>query len=79
MPDDASGVTYDGASGALEFSSPKSVKDLAAFYRDVAKQQHWKEEPSVINKDTMSVLTFMVGDEEGRFNRPSQHFSHTAL
>ena len=64
MPDDASGVTYDGASGALEFSSPKSVKDLAAFYRDVAKQQHWKEEASVINKDTMSVMTFMVGDEE---------------
>ena len=64
MPDDASDVTFDGASGSLDFSSPKSVKDLAAYYRDFAKQQHWKEEPSVINKDTMSVLTFMVGDEE---------------
>ena len=64
MPDDASSVVYDGDSGSLSFSSAKPVKDLAAFYRDLAKQQGWQEQPSVINQDNMAVLTFMTkGDD----------------
>ena len=64
MPDDASAVVYDGDSGSLSFSSAKPVKDLAAFYRDLAKQQGWQEQPSVINQDNMAVLTFMTkGDD----------------
>ncbi len=64
MPDDASAVNYDGESGSLSFSSAKPVKDLAAFYRDLAKQQGWQEQPSVINQDNMAVLTFMTkGDD----------------
>ena len=64
MPDDASDVVYDAGSGSLDFSSAKSVKDLAAFYRDVAKKQGWKEQPSVINKDNMVVLDFGVKGSE---------------
>ena len=64
MPADASSVVYDGDSGSLSFSSAKAVKDLAAFYRDLAKQQGWQEQPSVINQDNMAVLTFMTkGDD----------------
>ncbi len=64
MPDDASAVVYDGDSGSLSFSSAKPVKDIAAFYRDLAKQQGWQEQPSVINQDNMAVLTFMTkGDD----------------
>jgi hypothetical protein len=63
MPDDASGVTYDGESGSLTFSTAKPVKDVAALYRDFAKQHGWKEQPSVINKDNMAVLTFMAGGD----------------
>ena len=64
MPDDATDVTYDGASGSLNFSSAKPVKDLAAFYRDIAKQHGWKEQASVINKDNMAVLTFMANGDD---------------
>ena len=64
MPDDASSVVYDGDSGSLSFSSAKTVKDLAAFYRDLAKQQGWQEQPSVINKDNMVELTFMTKGED---------------
>ena len=64
MPDDATDVTYDGESGSLNFSSAKPVKDLAAFYRDLAKQHGWKEQPSVINKDNMAVLTFMANGDD---------------
>ena len=64
MPDDASAVNYDGESGSLTFSSAKPVKDLAAFYRDLAKQQGWQEQPSVINKDNMAVLTFMTNGDD---------------
>ena len=68
MPDDATDVTYDGAGGALDFFSAKSVKDLAAFYRDIAKQHGWKEQASVINNDNMQVLTFVVdGDNVATF------------
>ena len=68
MPDDATDVTYDGDSGALDFSSAKPVKDLAVFYRDIAKQHGWKELPSVINKDNMAVLTFVAnGDNVATF------------
>ena len=64
MPDDATDVTYDGASGSLNFSSAKPVKELAGFYRNIAKQHGWKEEASVINKDNMAVLTFMAGGDD---------------
>ncbi len=64
MPDDASGVTYDGESGSLTFSTAKPVKDLTIFYRDYAKQHGWKEQPSVINKDNMAVLTFMANGDD---------------
>ncbi len=64
MPDDATDVTYDGESGSLTFSSAMPVKDLAAFYRDMAKQHGWKEQPSVINKDNMAVLTFMANGDD---------------
>ena len=64
MPDDASAVSYDGSSGSLDFNSANSVKDIAAFYRNVAKQQHWTEVPSVINKDNMVVLNFGAGGNE---------------
>ena len=64
MPDDATDVTYDGGSGSLDFSSAKPVKDLAAFYRDIAKQHGWKEEHSVINKDNMVVLSFTANGDD---------------
>ncbi len=64
MPDDASAVVYDGESGLLTFSSGKPVKELAAFYRDLAKKHAWQEQPSVINKDKMVVLTFMVSGDD---------------
>ena len=64
MPDDASDVTYDGAGGSLNFSSAKPVKAIAGFYRDLAKQHGWKEQPSVINKDNMAVLTFTANDDD---------------
>ena len=64
MPDDATDVTYDGASGSVNFSSAKPVKELAGFYRNIAKQHGWKEEAPVINKDNMAVLTFMAGGDD---------------
>ncbi len=67
MPDDAAEVAYDGDAGTLAFSSAKPVKELAAFYRALAKKNGWKEIPSVINKDIMSVLTFVAGDNDVGF------------
>ncbi len=67
MPDDAAEVAYDGDAGTLAFSSAKPVKELAAFYRALAKKNGWKEIPSVINKDNMSVLTFVAGDNDVGF------------
>ena len=68
MPDDATDVTYDGESGALDFSSAKPVKDLASFYRDIAKQHGWQEQTSVIHNDNMAVLTFTAnGDNVATF------------
>ena len=67
MPDDATEIAYDGEAGTLAFSSAKSVKDVAAFYRDLAKKNGWKETPSVINKDNMSVLTFVAGENDVGF------------
>ena len=64
MPDDATEVTYVGDAGSLTFSSAKPVKELADFYRNVAKEKGWSETPSVINKDNMAVLNFMAGDDE---------------
>ena len=58
VPDGASEVNHDAASGQLNFSSTASVKSLAAFYRDALKAQGWRERPSVINNPTMSVLNF---------------------
>lgn len=58
VPDGASEVNHDAASGQLDFSSTASVKSLAAFYRDALKAQGWRERPSVINNPTMSVLNF---------------------
>jgi hypothetical protein len=64
MPSDASAINYDGESGSLTFSSAMPVKELADFYRDLAKQQGWQEQPSVIKQDNMAVLTFMTkGDD----------------
>lgn len=67
MPDDAAEVAYDGDAGTLAFSSAKPVKEVAAFYRALAKKNGWKEIPSVINKDNMSVLTFVAGDNDVGF------------
>ena len=67
MPDDAAEVAYDGDAGTLAFSSAKPVKELAEFYRSLAKKNGWKEIPSVINKDNMSVLTFTAGDNDVGF------------
>lgn len=64
MPDDASEVTFDGESGSLTFSSAKPVKELAGFYRDMAKSMGWKETPTVINKDNMVVLTFTANGDD---------------
>ncbi len=67
MPDDAAEVAYDGDAGTLAYSSTKPVKAGAEFYRALAKKNGWKEIPSVINKDNMSVLTFVVGDNDVGF------------
>ncbi|MDE2385912.1 MAG: hypothetical protein KGO53_14970, partial [Alphaproteobacteria bacterium] len=64
LPDDASGMTYDGESGSLTFSSAKPIKELAAMYRDYAKQHGWEEQAGVINKDNMVVMTFMASGED---------------
>ncbi|MDR3468007.1 MAG: hypothetical protein P4M07_18905 [Xanthobacteraceae bacterium] len=58
VPDTASDITFDGASGRLEFNSSSSVKSLAAFYRAATPPLGWKEEPSVINGPTMTVPEF---------------------
>lgn len=64
VPADASAVDYDGANDRLEFTSAAAVKDIAAFYRKAMKADGWKEERSVINKDTMAVLSFEKGEKD---------------
>ena len=63
MPEGATDVQYDAEAGSLQFNSAKSVKDLAEFYRTLAKTMGLAEQPSVINKDNMAVLTFMKGEK----------------
>jgi hypothetical protein len=58
LPENAEGVTFDGADGRLEFNSASSVKAVAAFYRGALTSQGWKEKPSVINQPNMVVMEF---------------------
>lgn len=61
VPDTAQALQFDGSSGQLDFTSPSSVKSIAAFYRDGMRSQGWKERKSVINSATMARLDFVKG------------------
>lgn len=61
VPETAEDVEFDGGDGKLEFSSPSSVKLVAAFYRSAMKPLGWKEGSSVINRANMVVLNFTKG------------------
>lgn len=61
LPETAEGVKFTGDEGQLEFSSTSSVKALTAFYRASLKTAGWKEQPSVINQPSMSVMEFSKG------------------
>lgn len=61
LPESAEGVTFEGGSGRLEFSSTSTVKALSTFYRSTLKSSGWKEQPSVINQPNMAVMAFSKG------------------
>ena len=62
LPDNAENVTYNAASGSLEFQSPTEVKPLAEFFSNGLKKQGWALEPMVINKDNMVVMDLSKSD-----------------
>ncbi|MBS0268380.1 MAG: hypothetical protein JSS54_05290 [Proteobacteria bacterium] len=64
VPSTAADVEFDGASGNLEFTSPSSVKQIAAFYRSQMKTLGWTEEKSVINQANMVALAFHKGEQD---------------
>ena len=61
LPENATDVEFKADRGNLEFNTPSSAQEIAAFYRAALKPQGWTEAPSVINKPNMVVLEFSKG------------------
>lgn len=61
LPENATDVEFKADRGNLEFNTPSSAREIAAFYRAALKPQGWTEAPSVINKPNMVVLEFSKG------------------
>ena len=64
LPETADSVELDTDSGAVDFSASSSVRDLARFYRAEMKSKGWREQPTVIDKDTMAALRFSKGGDD---------------
>ncbi|HEX2840150.1 hypothetical protein [Hyphomicrobium sp.] len=64
LPEAADSIEIDAASGNVDFTSTSSVRALASFYRAEMKAAGWKEQPTVIDKDTMAALRFAKGGKD---------------
>lgn len=64
LPQTAEGIAYDKDNHTLEFETPSSVKQVAAFFRAAMKPLGWKEQRSVINQENMVVLDFMKENDD---------------
>ena len=64
IPNTADNLEIDGADGAVDFRSASSVRALARFYRDALRALSWREQPTVIDKETMAALRFSKGDKD---------------
>lgn len=64
LPETANGIEIGAEDGNVDFRSPSSVRALASFYRAEMKPAGWKEQPTVIDKDTMVALTFTKDEKD---------------
>lgn len=64
LPEAADSIEIDAADGNVDFTSASSVRALATFYRAEMKAAGWKEQPTVIDKDTMAALRFSKGGKD---------------
>ena len=64
MPATADDIEIDADDGAVDFRSSSSVRDLTRFYRTEMNPAGWREQPTVIDKDTMAALRFSKDGED---------------
>ena len=64
LPQTAENISYDKDNHTLEFDTPSSVKQVAAFFRTAMTPLGWKEQRSVINQENMVVLDFMKENDD---------------
>lgn len=64
IPETADTLEIDDTNGAVDFRSASSVQALARFYRDTLPPLGWREQPTVIDKDTMAALRFSKGGQD---------------